>query len=66
MDSLATVAEREAAPWAAYAGAEAPARRRRVDAGGLGISVAEWGGEDDPVLLLAHGGSDFARTFDGF
>ena len=56
----------EAAPYARFPGAVAPERRRSVDVGGLAISVAEWGNESAPVLLLAHGGSDFARTFDGF
>ena len=49
-----------------YPGACPPERTRRVDASGLGITVYEWGDEDDPPLLLAHGGLDFARTFDVF
>jgi pimeloyl-ACP methyl ester carboxylesterase len=51
---------------AGYPGAQAPARTRTVDSGGLAIAVHEWGDEDDPPLLLAHGGMDFARTFDVF
>ena len=49
-----------------FPGAEAPARVRRVDSGGLGIAVHEWGEADAPPVLLAHGGYDFARTFDVF
>lgn len=49
-----------------YPGAEAPARRLDVDAGGVRIAVHEWGDADAPPLLLAHGGFDFARTFDVF
>jgi pimeloyl-ACP methyl ester carboxylesterase len=50
----------------AYPGAQAPARRRFVDSGGLRIAVHEWGDEQAPPLLLAHGGFDFARTYDVF
>jgi pimeloyl-ACP methyl ester carboxylesterase len=28
--------------------------------------VYEWGDEDDPPIMLSHGGFDFARTFDVF
>ena len=48
----------------AFPGAVAPARAYRVDADGVGIAVYEWGSESDPVLMLVHGGADFARTFD--
>jgi pimeloyl-ACP methyl ester carboxylesterase len=51
---------------AAYPGARRPDRRRQVDADGVSIAVAEWGDERDPPLLLAHGGFDFADTFDVF
>jgi pimeloyl-ACP methyl ester carboxylesterase len=34
-----------------------------VDSHGVGISVAEWGDESAPPVLLAHGGFDFAATF---
>ena len=37
-----------------------------MDAFGVGISVVEWGALDAPPLLLAHGGFDFAGTFDVF
>lgn len=47
-----------------FPGARPPDRFRRVDADGVGIAVYEWGAANDPVLFLAHGGSDFARTFD--
>ena len=53
-------------PAAAYPGARAPDRRRRVDFHGVRLAVYEWGAEDAPPLLLAHGGFDFARTFDVF
>ena len=50
----------------AYPDTQAPARRRTVDAGGLAIAVHEWGDASAPPLLLAHGGFDFARTYDVF
>lgn len=50
----------------AYPGAHAPARRRTVVSGGLRIAVHEWGDASAPPLLLAHGGFDFARTYDVF
>lgn len=56
----------EARRWAAHPRAELPARRRRVDSYGVGISVAEWGDETAPPVLLAHGGFDFAATFSVF
>jgi pimeloyl-ACP methyl ester carboxylesterase len=49
-----------------FPGARAPDRRRDVDVAGLRIAVWEWGDATAPPLLLAHGGFDFARTFDGF
>ena len=49
-----------------YPGARLPDRAYRVDANGVGIAVAEWGKEDDPVLMLVHGGFDFAATYDVF
>jgi pimeloyl-ACP methyl ester carboxylesterase len=33
---------------------------------GVRLAVHEWGREDAPPLLLAHGGFDFSRTFDVF
>lgn len=50
----------------AYPGAQRPARTRVVWSSGLAIAVYEWGEEDAPPLLLAHGGFDFAGTFDVF
>ena len=49
-----------------HPGARVPDRTRSVDAGGLALAVHEWGDADAPPLLLAHGGFDFARTFDVF
>jgi len=49
-----------------YPGARRPDRTRRVEAHGVGIAVYEWGASDAKPLLLAHGGFDFAGTFDGF
>ena len=53
-------------PIRTYPGARQPDRTRRVDADGVGIAVHEWGRENDPVIYLVHGGSDFARTLDVF
>ncbi len=49
-----------------FPGAAVPDRQRTVPAGGLRIHVKEWGDPFDPPLLLAHGGLDFARTYDVF
>jgi pimeloyl-ACP methyl ester carboxylesterase len=49
-----------------YPGARRPDRTRRVSTSGLGIAVYEWGDEAAPPLLMAHGGFDFAGTFDLF
>jgi pimeloyl-ACP methyl ester carboxylesterase len=49
-----------------YPGARRPDRMRTVDASGLRLAVYEWGDAKAPPLLLAHGGFDFAGTFDGF
>jgi pimeloyl-ACP methyl ester carboxylesterase len=49
-----------------YPGAQAPARRRDVDSDGVRLAVHEWGDAAAPPLLLAHGGFDFARTYDVF
>ncbi len=46
--------------------AQRPDRTRRVDASGVSIAVHEWGDESARPLLLAHGGFDFAGTFDVF
>lgn len=47
-------------------GGRAPDREYRIDAGGIGIAIHEWGDAEAPPLMLAHGGFDFARTFDTF
>ncbi len=47
-------------------GVRRPDRRRRVDAAGVMLSVAEWGDEQAPAILLAHGGFDFAETLNRF
>jgi pimeloyl-ACP methyl ester carboxylesterase len=49
-----------------YPGARRPDRARRVDSHGLSIAAYEWGDETAKPLLLAHGGFDFAGTFDRF
>jgi pimeloyl-ACP methyl ester carboxylesterase len=49
-----------------FPGARAPDRRRTVDSHGVRLAVHEWGDPDAPPLVLAHGGFDFARTFDVF
>jgi pimeloyl-ACP methyl ester carboxylesterase len=49
-----------------FPGACAPERSRTVVSHGLRIAVHEWGDPDAPPLALAHGGFDFARTFDVF
>ena len=49
-----------------YPGARRPDRQRRVDSHGLAIAMHEWGDEGARPILLAHGGMDFAGTFDVF
>ncbi len=49
-----------------YPTAQAPDRQRDVDATGLRIRVYEWGDPEAPPILFAHGGFDFARTYDVF
>ena len=49
-----------------YPGARAPDRQRWVDSSGVRIRVHEWGDQHAPPVLFAHGGFDFARTFDVF
>lgn len=48
-----------------FPGARRPDRHRWVDNHGLRLSVWEWGEPDAPPILFAHGGFDFAGTFDG-
>jgi pimeloyl-ACP methyl ester carboxylesterase len=47
-------------------GVRRPDRRHAVDAAGVEISVVEWGDEDAPPILMAHGGFDFAETLNRF
>jgi pimeloyl-ACP methyl ester carboxylesterase len=54
----------EAGGLAAYPGARRPDRRRTVESGGIELSVWEWGDEGAPPILFAHGGFDFAGTYD--
>ncbi len=49
----------------AYPGARRPDRHRWVESHDLRLSVWEWGDEAAPPILCAHGGFDFAGTFDG-
>ena len=49
-----------------YPGARRPDRHRRVDTTGISLAVHEWGDEAAPPVLLAHGGFDFAGTYDVF
>lgn len=49
-----------------YPGARRPDRFRTVDSDGLALAVWEWGEPDAPPLMLAHGGFDFAGTYDRF
>ena len=52
------------APCPAFPGARRPDRSRWVNAGGLRLATYEWGDPDAPVILMAHGGFDFAATYD--
>jgi pimeloyl-ACP methyl ester carboxylesterase len=47
-------------------GAARPDRARWVDSDGVRIAAYEWGPPDAPAILAAHGGFDFAGTFDVF
>jgi pimeloyl-ACP methyl ester carboxylesterase len=49
-----------------FPGAKTPDRIFDLNANGVRLSVKEWGSVDAPPLMLAHGGFDFARTFDVF
>jgi pimeloyl-ACP methyl ester carboxylesterase len=53
-------------PRVSYPGARRPDRQRSVESSGLRIAVHEWGDAGAPPLLLAHGGFDFAGTYDVF
>jgi pimeloyl-ACP methyl ester carboxylesterase len=60
------VPEPDDAVAARFPGAVRPDRQRWVSSSGLRLAVSEWGDPSAPPLLLAHGGFDFARTFDVF
>ena len=47
-----------------YPDARRPDRSFRVDSGGLSLAAYEWGDPAAPPILFAHGGFDFAATFD--
>lgn len=49
-----------------YPRARRPDRSRYVVSSGLRIATYEWGPLDAPVIMAAHGGFDFAGTFDVF
>src|ERR671918_1112150 len=49
-----------------YPGARGPGRTRSVVSHGIRLAVHEWGDAGAPPVALAHGGFDFARTFDRF
>jgi len=51
-------------PDVTYPGAHRPDRRRWVDDAGLRLAVSEWGDPSAPPVLFAHGGFDFAGTYD--
>ncbi len=59
-------ADPEAAAAATYPGAQRPDRRRIVRSHGLELAVSEWGPATGTPILFAHGGFDFAGTFDRF
>jgi len=47
-----------------YPEARRPDRSYWVSSGGLPIATYEWGAPDAPPVAMAHGGFDFAGTFD--
>jgi pimeloyl-ACP methyl ester carboxylesterase len=53
-------------PAVSFPGARRPDRRWDVDSDGVRITAYQWGDDLHPPLLLAHGGFDFAGTFDVF
>jgi len=61
-----TTTPTSAADASAHPGARRADRVRTVDSHGLRIAVHEWGDEGAPPLFMAHGGFDFAGTFDVF
>lgn len=49
-----------------FPGAKPPDRTRTIEAYGIRLAVYEWGDAHAQPVLLAHGGFDFARTYDVF
>jgi len=49
-----------------FPGARRPDRTRSVLSDGLRLAVYEWGPESGTPIFMAHGGFDFAGTFDVF
>jgi pimeloyl-ACP methyl ester carboxylesterase len=49
-----------------FPGAVAPVRQYKIDVGGLGIAVHEWGDRAGQPVFLVHGGFDFGRTYEVF
>ena len=47
-----------------HPGARRPDRHRTVSGSGIDLAVWEWGDPDAPPVLFAHGGFDFAGTYD--
>ena len=47
-----------------YPGARRPDRSHWVDSSGVRLAAYEWGDPEAPPVVLAHGGFDFAGTFD--
>ena len=66
MTTAADLDPEVAAARAAFPQARRPDRVRDVSSAGLRLATYEWGDEGAPPLLLAHGGFDFAGTFDVF
>ena len=62
----AVAADPAAQQAAAFPGARRPDRSRVVSSHGLDLRVWEWGSETGDPILFAHGGFDFAGTFDRF
>lgn len=54
------------APSVSFPGARRPDRRWWLNNHGLRLAVSEWGEPDAPPILFAHGGFDFAGTYDVF
>ena len=49
-----------------YPGGRRPDRYLTVHSAGIALAVYEWGDEGSPPIMFAHGGFDFAGTFDVF